>query len=78
MEKYVEIYYDKTNKTQRFILVCAKDCTATIDKKLKERNIPFTNSKFVGRYEPLKEFKKETFKYAEKWQWLNTIDLTKT
>lgn len=74
--KYVEIYYNKTNKTQRLVLVGPNDCTSTINKKLNERHISYTGNKFVGRYQPLKDYKSETYKYAQKWQWLPTIDLT--
>lgn len=76
MVEYVEIYYDKNKKTQRFVLVGANDCTSVIEKKLNERHITFTGHKFVGRYKPLENYKDKTYKYAKKWQWLNTIDLT--
>lgn len=76
MIKYVEIYYDKTNKTQRFVLARPNDCTSTIQRKLDEHKINYTHHKFIGRYKPLEDFKSQTYKYAQKWQWLNTIDLT--
>ena len=75
MEKYVEIYYDKVNQTQRFVLAGANDCTSSINRKLTEMKIPFTNNKFIGKYEPLKDFKNKTYKYAKKWRWLSTIHL---
>lgn len=76
MRKYVEIYYDKVNKTQRFIIAGEDDCTAVINEKLRKIGISFTNSKFIGRYTPLYDYKNKTYKYATKWQWLYTIDLT--
>lgn len=76
MLKYVEIYYDKFHKTQRFVIAGEDDCTAVINEKLKKMGIPFTHSKFIGRYFPLNNFKDLTYKYAKKWQWLYTIDLT--
>lgn len=77
MIEYVEIYYDKNNQTQRFVLVEAGLCTATVEEKLLKMKIPFTGHKFLGKYEPLKDFKNQTYKYAKKWRWLNTINLTK-
>ena len=74
--KYVEIYYNKTNKTQRFVLVKPTDCTSTVEKELDARNISYTNNKFIGRYQPLKDYKSQTYKYAQNWQWLPTVDLT--
>ena len=75
MEKYVRIYYNKKNQTQRFVLSGADDCTAKVDRELTEANVVFTNSQFLGKYEPLKDFKSQTYKYAKKWQWLTTIHL---
>ena len=75
MTFYVRIYYDKTNKTQRFVLTNWYDCNASVERKLKEHHINFTNHKWLGAYEKFKDYKSQTYKYAQKWQWLNTIDL---
>ncbi|MBR5304876.1 MAG: hypothetical protein IKU37_08650 [Candidatus Gastranaerophilales bacterium] len=76
MEKYVHIFYDKQRRTQRFVLSGAEDCLAKIEEELKDADVPFTNSKWVGKYEPLKDFKSQTHKYAKDWRWLGTVDLT--
>ena len=77
MTNYVRIYYNKPDKTQRFVITNFYDCDASVAEKLKERKIPFTNHKWIGRYQPLENYKSKTYKYAQKWQWLNTVDLTK-
>ena len=77
MSKYVHIFYDKLNQTQRFVLGGPDDCLACIERKLKDCGILFTNSKFLGKYEPLANYKDHTYNYAKKWVWLKTIDLTK-
>lgn len=76
MNKYVHIFYNKLNQTQRFVLAGPNDCLAGIERELKEADVPFTNSQFLGKYEPLKDFKGQTYKYAKGWRWLLTIDLT--
>lgn len=76
IDKYVHIYYNKPAKTQRFVLANGDVCTATIEKTLSRMHIPFTGQNFVGKYEPLKDYKSKTYKYAQKWQWLSTIDLS--
>lgn len=76
MEKYVHIFYNKQNKTQRFVLAGPNDCLAGIERELKDADVPFTNSQFLGKYEPLKNFKDQTYKYAKSWRWLGTVDLT--
>lgn len=77
MEKYVHIFYDKLNQTQRFVLAGPNDCLAGIERELKDCKVLFTNSKFLGKYAPLTNYKDQTYKYAKKWRWLITIDLTK-
>lgn len=76
MDKYVHIFYNKLTKTQRFVLGGPNDCLAGIERELKDAEVPFTNSQFLGKYEPLKDFKGQTYKYAKDWKWLLTIDLT--
>lgn len=73
---YAEIYYNKKAKTQRLVIAGANDCTATIDYKLSLRNIDFTGNKFIGRYKEGEDYKEKTYKYAQKWTWLDTIDVT--
>ena len=77
MDKYVHIFYDKLNQTQRFVLAGSNDCLAGIERKLNKMNISYTGQKFIGKYEPLKDFKDNTYKNAKKWKWLYTIDLTR-
>lgn len=76
---YVEILYDKNNKTQRFVLFDGKTCWVRVEKTLKEHNVPFTHHLFAGVLIPgltKTDFKKnKTYIYAQKWQWLNAIDL---
>ena len=77
MSTYVNIYYNKKEKTQRFVLVPGDYCTAKVNDILTSMNIKFTNSKFAGKYEPLTNYMQDTYQYAKKWVWLETIDLTK-
>lgn len=75
---YVEILYDKNNKTQRFVLIDGNTCWARVEKTLKEHNVPFTHHLFAGGqipHMPKTNFKEKTYKYAQKWIWLSTIDL---
>lgn len=76
MDKYVNVIYDKKNKTQRFVLCGPKDCTAKIVKELAKRKIYFDSIKFMGKYEPLTNYMQDTYQYAKKWVWLQTIDLS--
>lgn len=78
--KYIEIYFDKANGTQRMVLSKAEDVTATVERKLKNMNIPFSSSRYLGKYDPSENYKEKTFKffkYSRKYTWLDTIDLTK-
>lgn len=77
MDKYVNIYYNKLDKTQRFVLVPGHMCANKANAILTLMNIEFTNFNFIGKYEPTIDFVNKTYKYAKKWRWLNTIDLTK-
>ena len=76
MKKYIHIYYNEVDKTQRFVLTNGKACTATINHSLNKARISFTNHLFLGEYKSLIDYKSKTYKYAQKWQWLSTIDFS--
>lgn len=76
MDEYVDIYYNKTMKTQRFVISEANMCSAKIKEELDKRHISYTHNKFLGKYEPLTDFVSQTYKYAKKWRWLPTVHLT--